>query len=456
MSKILLLSYYFPPIGGAGSQRPVKFARYLNELGHDVVVLTGSGQTGTLWTPADPTLELDIPEGVEVIRVPGPEPARAHGMRGRFERFARRDSEWVRWWQEGVVRAGSELRGVDVIHTIMSPFASAEASDRLARRIGVGGIADLGDPWALDEMMVYPTALHRRLEIRRMRRMLGTAAAIVMSTPEAAREVSAEFPELAGKRVTAIPNGFDAADFADVPPAARAPEKFRIVHTGYLHTLAGLRQRDQSLLRRAVGGGHPEVRILTRSHYFLLEAVDRLLERDPSLRDLLEIHFAGVISDVDRELAARSPVTITHGYLSHADSIALVQSADLLFLPMQSFSSGRRSTTVPGKTYEYLASGRRILGAVPPGDARDILERSGRAIICDPGDVGGLADAIMRAIAEREEPLGDDGLAKSFSYEVLARGVGSLVDDMVRPKGTAAVTPTLRRGGSREVAGRTP
>jgi glycosyltransferase involved in cell wall biosynthesis len=427
VSRILLLSYYFPPIGGAGAQRPAKFARYLHELGHDVVVLTGSGQTGMTWTPADPTLEESVPAGVEVVRVPGPEPAPREGMRNRFERIARRDDDWVRWWQAGVMRLGADLQGIDVIHTIMSPFSSAEPSARLARRLGIGWIADLGDPWALDEMMVYPTALHRQLEIRRMRRMLGTATAIVMSTPEAARQLVDEFPELRERRVTAIPNGYDAADFdgATPPPGS---EKFRIVHTGYLHTEAGLRQRDRSFVRKLVGGGSPGVEILTRSHYFLLEAIERL---DPALRNRLELHLAGVSSDVDRELAERSGVSVLHGYMSHAESIALMRSADLLFLPMQRLAPGRRSTTVPGKTYEYLASGRRILAAVPPGDARDLIAASGRGIVCDPGDVDGLATAITDAMTDRAEVIHDDGSALRFSYEQLAGEVASVVAGVV-------------------------
>jgi glycosyltransferase involved in cell wall biosynthesis len=433
LSRILLLSYYFPPIGGAGAQRPAKFARYLHDLGHDVVVLTGSGRTGMTWTPADPTLEAAVPAGVEVVRVPGPEPAPSAGMRNRFERIARRDNDWVRWWQAGVLQLGAGLRGIDAIHTIMSPFSSAEPSDRLARKLGAGWIADLGDPWALDEMMVYPSALHRRLEIRRMRRMLGTAAAIVMSTPEAARRLVEEFPELGGRRVVAIPNGYDDADFdgAAAPPGSPSG-KFRIVHTGYLHTAAGLRQRDRSFARKLLGGGHPGVEILTRSHYFLLEAIERL---DSALRDRLELHLAGVISDVDRGLAERSGVAVLHGYMSHAESIALMRSADLLFLPMQRLEAGRRSTTVPGKTYEYLASGRPILAAVPPGDARDLVAASGRGIICEPGDVDGLATAIAHAMSSGAEVPADDGFARRFSYEVLAGEVASVVADVASSTG---------------------
>ena len=75
MSRILLLSYYFPPIGGAGAQRPAKFARYLHDLGHDVVVLTGSGRTGHDVDARRSHARARRPGRGRVVRVPGPEPA---------------------------------------------------------------------------------------------------------------------------------------------------------------------------------------------------------------------------------------------------------------------------------------------------------------------------------------------------------------------------------------------
>ena len=434
MSRILLVSYYFPPIGGAGAQRPAKFARYLADHGHSIVVLTGAGETGRTWTPPDESLLLDLPPGMEIVRVPGPEPQAQEGLRRRVQRLTRRETDWARWWQMGVVAAAGELADIDVVYTIMSPFSSARPSLALARSLGVGWVADLGDPWALDEMVVYPTGLHRRLEIARMRRLLGSAAAVVMSTPEAVRQVVETFPELSGRPVVAISNGYDAADFTGETVTGQDPTKFRIVHTGYLHTDLGLQQRRRKHLRRLLGGGVPGVDILTRSHVYLLDAVDRLLVADPTLHNRLEIHLAGVLSDTDRRIAARSPVTVLHGYLSHADSIALMRSADLLFLPMQNLPAGRRSTTVPGKTYEYLASGRPILAAVPPGDTRDILERSGRALLCPPDDTAALESAIAEAMS-REGPTpraaGEDNSTRQFAYDRLVDDVAAVIDQAV-------------------------
>ena len=255
----------------------------------------------------------------------------------------------------------------------MQPYASATPGASLARELKRPWVADLGDPWALDEMMAYPSAVHRRLDRGRMRRLLGTAAAIVMSTPEAVARLLREFPELATRPVVAIPNGYDAADFA-AEPHAPGDQKFRVVHTGYLHTALGRQHQRYRHLRRALRGSAPGLDILTRSHVYLVEAINRLLDRDPELANVLELHLAGVMSQADRDVVVRSSVTTLHGYMTHADSISLMRTAGTLFLPMQNLPAGVRATIVPGKMYEYLASGRPILAAVPDGDARDTLE----------------------------------------------------------------------------------
>jgi hypothetical protein len=82
-----------------------------------------------------------------------------------------------------------------------------------------------------------------------------------------------------------------------------------------------------------------------------------------------------------------------------------MRSADLLFLPMHDIAPGRRATIVPGKTYEYLASGRPILAAVPAGDARDMLAGSPQARMCRPGDSAAI-EAIIRAEVARWQEAG--------------------------------------------------
>jgi glycosyltransferase involved in cell wall biosynthesis len=395
--SVLVHAYYFPPIGGAGAQRPTAFARHLPRLGYEPVVVTGPGAAGGRWTPRDDTLLSELPAGTDIRRVAGPEPTGSVGWRDRLERYFGFETAWARWWIEGSVAAARDTRP-DLVYAWMSPFESAEAASRLARELGRPWVADLGDPWALDEMMVYATGLHRRRAIREMRAGLASAAAIVMSTPEAVVRVREAFPEFEEKQIVAVPNGFDAADFGGAV-SERHDGVFRIVHTGYFHTELGLRHRRAAGARRLLGGTVPGVDFLTRSHVYLIEAIERLLAAEPALAQRLEVHFAGVLSDIDREIAERSPVTRLHGYLSHEETLNLVRTANLLFLPMQNLPAGRRAGIVPGKTYEYLAAERPILGAVPDGDARDLLAEAGGARLCRPDDTAELAEAIAAELA---------------------------------------------------------
>lgn len=430
MRSVLVLSYYFPPIGGAGTQRPTAFVRHLPRSGYEPAVVTGPGSADGRWTPRDETLLSAFPKGTEVLRLAGPEPAGSTGWRDRCERYFGLETGWKRWWVEGSVATGSALRP-DLVYAWMSPFESAPAASRLAACLGRPWIADLGDPWALDEMMVYATGLHRRRAIREMRKGLASAAAIVMSTPEAVARVREAFPEFDDKHVVAIPNGFDERDF-EHPVPKRADGVFRIVHTGYFHTELGLRQRRSAAARRVLGGTVRGVDFLTRSHVYLLEAIDKLLARDPALERRLEVHLAGVLSNVDREIAERSPVTRLHGYLAHPETLELLRTANLLFLPMQNLPAGERAGIVPGKTYEYLAAGRPILGAVPDGDARDLLLEAGGALLCRPDDSVGIASAIEAELARFDagEPAAapNPKVVDRYEYRHLAGRLAEVFD----------------------------
>ena len=450
MRRLLFHSYHFPPIGGSGAQRPLKMARYLTELGYSPIIVTRGGpEREDRWAPEDRTLSEEIPAGVEVRRVAGAfEPSPAARLRPLAERWLRLPDRWTAWWIEASTRAGIEAAGdgVDLVYVWMQPYASAGAGAGLSRALGKPWVADLGDPWALDEMMVYPSDLHRRLDLRHMGKVLETASAIVMSTTEAVERLLEAFPRLGDRPVVAIPNGFDAEDFR-ARPVPRDADRFRIVHTGYLHSELGEIHRRRRRMRRVLGGSVRGLDILTRSHLFLVEAVNRVLAENPDHSAKLELHLAGVMSDTDERIAAACPVVTRHGYVSHAESIALLRTADMLFLPMQKLPRGTRATIVPGKTYEYLASGTPILAAVPEGDARDILTEAGNATIVEPDDVKGMARAIVSGLeraqagAGRAAPRSD--VVARYEYRHLAGELARVFDVVLGsaavPTGTPAV-----------------
>lgn len=398
MTDVLFLAYHFPPVGGGGVQRNLGMVRHLAPLGYRSIVITGTERPRGHWAPEDASLLETLPPETEIHRLPGPQPPDSGVWRSRLERRLLLRPPFTSWWLEGALQAGREHgRGADLVYASLIPYDTAETAVRLARELRKPLVVDLQDPWALDEMWLYPTELHRRVDLRRMRRALEAADAVVMNTPEAVRRVRDEFPSLADKPVVSITNGFDPADFAG-PAPRRDDGAFRIVHTGYLHTADGLRLRRVRRLRKVLGGTYADVDILTRSHVYLLEAIGRLLDEEPALASELELHLAGVLTPEDRRVAATSPVVRMPGYLDHGASVALVRSADLLFLPMQALPAGMRAGLVPGKTYEYLASRRPILAAVPEGDARDLLREAGSAFLAAPADVDALAGILTEQL----------------------------------------------------------
>jgi glycosyltransferase involved in cell wall biosynthesis len=373
---------------------------HLPEHGYDVRVITGSGGGLDRWSPEDPGLLAGMPAGTDVHRLAGPEPTDPPWTR-RAERLAGRQTPWIRWWLKGIVDLGLQAGAdADLIYVSCAPYETAWAGARLARLLGKPWIADLEDPWALDEMRVHPSGLHRRLDIHRMRRALSTASAVVTCAPETAVRMRAALPQPVAGHVTNVEIGFDAAAFTGGAGAGHpADEPFRIVHTGSMHTALGEQHRASRGWRRALGGMPADVDILTRSHVFLLEAIERVLAADPALRGRVELHLAGNLTPADRAASADHAFVRDHGSLSHEETVALMRSADLLFLPMQDLPAGQRATLIPYKTFEYLAAERPILAAVPDGDVRDLLAPLGHTLLVRPADVTAMAEALATQLA---------------------------------------------------------
>jgi glycosyltransferase involved in cell wall biosynthesis len=153
------------------------------------------------------------------------------------------------------------------------------------------------------------------------------------------------------------------------------------------------------------------VEFLSRSHVYLVRAIEQWIREEPARRNDIRLLLAGVTTESDRAVVAHSSVESVvemHGYLSHRQSLELVRRADLLFLPMHQVGQGQRASIVPGKAYEYMASGRPILAAVPDGDAKDFLSRSGSTRIVSPSDVDGMLRVLRTC--HSEWATGSDGM----------------------------------------------
>jgi glycosyltransferase involved in cell wall biosynthesis len=199
------------------------------------------------------------------------------------------------------------------------------------------------------------------------------------------------------------------------------------------------------LTRRVLGGTLGPIDFLTRSHVYLLQAVERLLREDPSLRARLRVVFAGAASDADTA-QANLDVVEWLGYLSHVETVELMRAAGLLFLPMQDLPVGTRARIVPGKTYEYLAARRPILAAVPDGDARDLVAQAESSLVCRPADVDCLARSIREELTRHERgelrAPAPDAVLQRYERRALTAELAELLDEV-----TASAAARSSRAG---------
>src|SRR5436305_16100 len=166
MVPVLFIAYHFPPVGGAGVQRSHKFVRYLPNQGFLPIVVTGPGPAGDRWSPGEIGSAIEFGSEVQVLRAAGPIPPTNGRWTGKLNRWLARSDGFSKWWIRAAGEASDRsINGAKLIFATMSPFSTAEVACRVARRHGIPWVADLRDPWALDEMQIYPSGLHRRIEL---------------------------------------------------------------------------------------------------------------------------------------------------------------------------------------------------------------------------------------------------------------------------------------------------
>lgn len=392
MKPVLVVAYYFPPRGGAGTQRFAKFCKYLPEFGFEPVVLTSRTlETDRNAPHDDPSLATGADLVVERVGDAGSGSWQRRALR-RLRFFLDAD-EWADVAAERATGLVREHAPAAVI-TTLSPFACYRIGLRLKRELGLPWLVDLRDPWSLDGWRRYRSALHARYDLRHMRTALTSADCVIANVPEAA----AEFVALGAdaRRTVVIPNGFDEDDFAAAAAARSDDGHFDLVHMGTLHALdhAGGFTKNTPLLRR-----HRQIAPLGRTGHYLLHAADLLRARDPAAFARLRIHLYGHVDDSHRRLIGTLRLDDTvrlHGYVAHAETVAALCSSDAVFVPLHDVPAGERALVVPGKLYEALASERAVLAALPPGDGRDLVRAANAGKLVGPTD----ADALSRALGE--------------------------------------------------------
>jgi glycosyltransferase involved in cell wall biosynthesis len=453
LRNVLLVSYHFPPVGGAGVQRPVKFVKYLREFGWDPTVLVAENPSVPVF---DPSLVKDLPEALRLIRARTLEPAYAakQSLAGQPGRSTWSPLRWVRQmvrgaaslalqpdpqvlWLPAAYRAARRALAATPHSAILATapsYSNLLLGAWLKRQTGLPLVLDYRDEWDLSSHYLE----HSRRDIwsqtvqQRMQRWILRQADAIVATTRRSTAHLLERARQAGSHAfgACVYNGFDPCDFEpslEINATIPRSERFRIVYTGTLWNLTSIAP--------------------------VVTALEQLLAERPDLAEQIELVAVGRKTPEQAALLARLNGTavrlVTVDYCDHETAIAWMQSADALLLLLTDGPGADR--VAPAKLFEYLAVGRPILGVVPNGETAEIVSRFWPSGHQPPENPEAIARWVAGAVAakgsaaESVRPLGEEErqTADAFSRRRLTQELAGILD-------------RVSRSGSREVDGGQP
>ncbi len=393
MKRVLFVTYYFPPSGGPGVQRSLKFVKYLPKHGWKATVLTVAPEFAA-YPNIDPGLNSEIPDDASVLRTKARDPYAAYarmmgvqkedavgvgflsrqktGLRERLARWIRANlflpDARIGWVGYAIREAKHEVerQSFDAIYSSGPPHSTHLIARELHRTTGLPWILDLRDAWPPDSFahLLPMSGLARRLDARKRTASFDAADLLVAVSESLCRDVST----LTTTPVEIIPNGFDMDDFASVEPIQN--EAFTIVYVGNISAEQNPTALWHAIKQRKMAGTGSEMRVR-----FVGNVAREVLGA---------VEQAGLRRHVD-----------FIPYVQHHEAIRHMCGADLLLLSINRVPNA--TGIVTGKLYEYLASGRPILCFSPTeGDATRIVDATGSGKSFRYEDADGVARMLAR------------------------------------------------------------
>jgi Glycosyltransferase Family 4 len=439
-TRVLIVTYVFPPTGGAGVGRPLKLVKYLGLHGVRPAVLTAANPSVPV---NDPSLLRDVPPGLEVIRArtlePGyavkkagwsaeaaPGAAAAPGLKQRATRWvvnagrqALVPDAQVLWQPAAQLALARRLaRGADDVVLISAPPFSQFLLAPLARlRRGVGVVLDYRDEWStVREVFEMKATLPARAGAAMEERLVRAAHMITTATEAFRQNLLARFPFLEPAQVVSIPNGYDPADFPDglagpPPDAAR----LTVTYAGTLFKLTSARG--------------------------FLGAVRRLHAAEPVLAKRLRVQFMGRIVETEQDYFEGSEALGVErtGYVPHDEITRALARSHLALCILDEAPFVER--VYPAKIFELMHLGDRFglrtLTLSPPGALADLVATHRVGPVIGPRNEAGIArylEAALRAFvagttsASAERPVGPVGIER-YDRRALAGEFARVIEE---------------------------
>lgn len=425
---VLIVAGEFPPIKTIGRIRSVKFAEHLTQLGWKVIVLTVEPRKDSpIYVPS---LEAEVPEGVEVYRAPWPDiesetigrikrllgyksptvqadassvaaspepgrPSENHPRTSIFDLPLRAYKyllrNWVnipddyRSWSRQALPLAKQIcteQQIDVIYTTLPPFSAARIGYQLRKEQGIPWVADYRDLWYGDVLREWINPLREHLELALERRYMKHAD-VIISVSEQKTEFLKQLFKSTQARFETLTNGYD-------------PE----IYTPFLNT-----PRPTSDTINFIFTGRL---FKNRRGYAFAEALGQLAQEQPAIKDKVRVHILGGVSPeiqqrYDEILTQYEINDIYHfpGDVPYDQAMRAQVNADYLLLIVD---TGKTSDgVIPGKLFEYVAAKRPIFALTDPGATQEIIERAGIGRVV-PAESVEQCKTALRELLDSEVP----------------------------------------------------
>lgn len=427
MFKVLVIAYYFPPLGLSGVQRTLKFVKYMPKYGwHPTVISTGD----IAYFAHDKSLQEELDKlNIKVVRTSSADPNSVLSKLGTVKM----PNEKVRKllslisqsifipdnkvsWSNKAFYTASELLSkekYDAIFISAPPFSVFKMSAKLKKKFDIPLIVDYRDLWYKSYFAFYPTPLHSLLH-KRMEYLSLKAADKVMVTNRKIKEKLLNFYKfLTFDDVVIIPHGFDPEDFSMVKPPPKTTDKLIITYSGIF--------------------------LEYNTPKYFLEAFKQITIERPDIASKIELHFVGYLRKENQKLVKKLKLeefVKDFGYMNHDEALKKVMASDVLW-----FMIGRKrniDAILPGKMFEYFGSSKPVIACVPEGAAKAASIEYGASFITEPEDLQGIKQAVYSVYElyrTNQLPLPDknfiDKHRRDFLTETLIKQFQLLIKEVV-------------------------
>ena len=400
MKKVLMVTYALPPVGGAGVQRSTKFIKYLKHFGWDPIVLSVKNPSVPLY---DPYQIIDIPTSTKIYKARTLEPN--YKLKMKFtagkdkDRNSKNITKFIKWFKNGLLIPDPQIlwwpglmltlwkiikkESLDCLFVSAPPFSSLVPVVFMGKSLGIPVVIDFRDDWRFYRLHMenavkttFAAMIDRLLE----KYVILNCSAFTAATASYVKNISERYPLSNNKRRHVITNGFDKEDFNSCQKTIIRNEMAQKVHFLYTGTV----WKATSLLP-------------------FMKAINNLFTNSSGIEEQIHITILGRI--VDQELNSfcnrhLKNIIDLQGYVPHDKVIETLFRADVLIISLSDIEGADQ--IIPAKTFEYMATGKKILAIVPEGETSRLLAAEyANAAIFHPNEIDLIAIYILKLFANR-------------------------------------------------------